>query len=302
MRYLNILIISILVAGIYSCDRDELFEREQYKKQFALLSDDGYNVFAEEHDLNEAETAGYVAAACGGSLLTDKDINITMIKDESLLAAYNNSNYAVDYEKYAHLLPEHMYDIDSYGITIPSGERTGRMKIRIRANGLSPDSAYFIPLRVNSFDAYELNPEKNTVMYRVFLKNYYATQKTATYYSFRGKRDGVNAMGTKQVFPVSGNKVRVVAGGVTYESKLALIRDACIVLEVDEDNNVTITPWKDIRVTQIDDDPDFPNIFMIENDGYKTYKTFLLRYDYVYRGQKYVMQEELRLEFKENQE
>ncbi len=302
MKYLNILMITILVAGICSCDRDELFEREQYKKQFALLSDDGFNIFAEEHDLNSSETEGYVVAACGGSLLTEKDINITMVEDASLLTAYNSSNYAIDYEKYARLLPEQRYDIDRYGITIPSGERTGRMKIRVRANGLSPDSAYFIPLRVNSYDAYELNPVKNTVMYRVFLKNYYATQKTATYYSFRGKRDGVNAMGTKQVFPVSGNKVRIVAGGVTFESKLSLIREACIVLEVDEDNNVTITPWKEIRVTQINDDPDFPNIFKIENDGYKTYKTFLLRYNYVYLGQEYAMQEELRLEFNANKE
>ncbi|KAA6342735.1 hypothetical protein EZS27_009538 [termite gut metagenome] len=313
LRNLNILIIVVLLAGLFSCNsRDELFEREQYKKVFALLSEDGYNVFAEEHKLADAETetTGWVAASCGGSLATEEAISIKMVVDEKVLDRYNKGNYDVDEDKYAHFLSGDRYDIDNPTIIIPAGERTGRMKIRIRANGLSPDSVYLIPLRADTYTAYELNPVKNNVLYRVLLKNYYATQtmtSTATTYNFRGKRDGVNTMGNKQVFPVSGNKVRIMAGDISFESKVSTINDFSIVIEVDNDNKVSITSWKNIDVTQIlagdpDYDPQYPNIFRIDDDGYKTYKTFLLQYKYVQNGTTHVMQEELKLEFNKKTE
>jgi hypothetical protein len=310
MKNIKIVIIVVLLAGMFSCnDRDELFEREQYKKVFALLSDDEYNVFAEEHLLGNAEieTDGWVAASCGGSLPTKEAIQIRMVEDKSVLDRYNKGNFDVDEDKYAHYLSGDKYDIENFNITIPAGERTGRMKIRIRANGLSPDSVYFIPLRVDAYTAYELNPTKSNVLYRVLLKNYYAQQKSTTNYNFRGKRDGVNTMGIKQVFPVSGNQVRIMAGDIPFESKISVINDYSILLEVDNDNHVHIMSWKNINVTQIatgdpDYDPDFPNIFKIDNDGYKTYKTFLLNYKYVQDGTIHTMKEELRMEFDEKKE
>jgi hypothetical protein len=290
------MLVSVIIC---SCDRDGLFEREQYKNVFALLSDDGFNIFAEEHDLELSESPGFVSAVCGGALPTEKDINITIVEDEDLLLEYNISNFDVDESKYARWLPRDKYDIANYSITVPAGERVGLMGITVRPEGLSPDSTYFIPLRVDRFTAYELNPQKSNILYRVYIKNYYATNKSVPYYSFRGKRDGVNVMGNKQVFPVKGNSVRIMAGDITFESKTDVINSGAILLTVDEENNVRIQPWKDLQVTQIDDDPDYPNIFYIYDDGYSTYKTFLLRYDYVYNGTTYSIQEELRLEFKE---
>jgi hypothetical protein len=314
MKYLNILKftgIALTVAMIFSCaDSDELFKREQYKHVFALLSDDGFNIFAEEHDLELSESQGYVSAVCGGSLPTTKDIDITILEDEALLMQYNRSNFDLDESQYAQWLPSDKYTIASYGIKIPAGERIGKMSIKVNPAGLSPDSVYFVPLRVDRFNSYEMNPTKSNVLYRVFMKNYYASNKpssssatknSATDYSFRGKRGGVNVMGIKQVLPVGSNSVRTMAGDVSYEAgKLSIINSGSILLTVNEANNsVTISAWKDIEVTQIDDDPDYPNTFSIYDDGYRTYKTFLLRYDYTYNGTTYEMQEELRLEFKE---
>jgi hypothetical protein len=313
MKNLNILFLLVLFAGLFSCNsRDELFEREQYKKVFALLSDDDYNVFTEIHQLGEAETetTGWVVASCGGSLPTEEAININMVEDEKVLDRYNKGNFDVDEEKWANYLSADRYDIDNFNITIPAGERTGRMKIRIRANGLSPDSVYFIPLRADNYSAYEINSAKSTVLYRVLLKNYYATQtptNSTNIYSFRGKRSGVSIMGNKPVFPISGNKVRIMAGNITFESKVDIINNFSILLEVDNNNHVRITPWKNINVTQIlegdpEYDPEYPNIFRIDDDGYKTYKTFLLQYKYVQNGTTYTMQEELRLEFDKKKE
>jgi hypothetical protein len=301
MRYLKIKILTVTLVSVIicSCNRDELFEREQYKNVFALLSDDGFNIFAEEHDLGLSESTGYISAVCGGSLPTGKDINITVVEDEELLSKYNTSNYDVDESQYARWLPRDKYDIANYSITVPAGERSGRMRITVRPEGLSPDSIYFIPLRADSYTAYELNPLKSDVLYRVFLKNYYATNKTETNYSFRGKRNGANVMITKQVFPVTGNSVRTMAGDITFEKNADIINRGAILLTVDENDSVRIQPWKDLEITQINGDPDYPNTFSVYDDGYKTYKTFLLRYDYVYAGTAYSVQEELRIEFKE---
>ncbi|MDR1340159.1 MAG: DUF4361 domain-containing protein [Prevotellaceae bacterium] len=303
MRYFKIKIL-MLVAGITlcSCDRDELFNREQYKKMFALLSADGFNIFAEEHDLKLAESPGFVSAVCGGSLPTETDINITMVEDGDLLLQYNRSNFDVDESKYARWLPREKYDIDSYSITIKAGESIGLMPVTVHPSGLSPDSIYFIPLRADRFTAYELNPDKSSVLYRVFLKNYYATNRTDTYYSYRGKRNDVNVMGSKRVFPVSGNSVRIMAGDITFEPKVNVINSGSVLLTVDENDSVRIESWKGLEVTRVNGDPDYPNTFLIYDDGYKTYKTFLLRYDYVYDGTKHSMREELRLEFREENE
>jgi hypothetical protein len=303
MKYLNSLKFTVLVLTgvmIFSCtDSDELFKREQYKNVFALLSDDGFNIFAEEHNLDSSESQGYVSAVCGGSLPTTRDINITIVEDGTLLRHYNRSNFDEDESKYAKWLPADKYTIENYGITVPAGERRGLMSIKVRPAGLSPDTVYFVPLRADRFNSYEMNPTKSSVLYRVFLKNYYATNKSATYYNFRGKRNGVNVMSSKQVLPVSGNSVRIMAGDVAYESSVSAINSGAILLTVNKDNTVAISAWKDLAVTQISGDPDYPNTFSIYNDGYKTYKTFLLRYNYVYNGSTYSIQEELRLEFNE---
>jgi hypothetical protein len=288
------------VAGlmISSCGKYELFEREHYKNVFALLSYESDNVFIEEHDLTDSITEGYISAVCGGSLPTEKDIDITIVEDPDILSRYNMRNYDVKEDEYAQLIPRSRYELESYSIKIPVGERTGKTKISLQANGLSPDSVYFLPLKVTKFSSYEVNPDKSYIMYRVLLKNYYAKMnaaKTGTTYSLRGKHDNVNVMSTKVLYPIAGDKVRINAGTLTYTASSAVsINNTAIVLQIDESNKVHISAWKDIEVEQIDGDPDYPNIFMIEDTGYRKYKTFLLRYDYIYGGVRHSMQEELR--------
>jgi hypothetical protein len=310
MRYLKIKILTaaLACAVICSCSsRDELFEREQYRKVFALLSDDGFNVFYEELDLGQPESTGFIAAGCGGALPIEKDIDITLVEDPDLLLQYNRNNFDVDESRYAKWLPRDQYEIGNYHIIVRAGERGGRMPVTLRPGRLSPDSTYYIPLRVDEFSAYELNPDKSTVMYCPLMKNYYATQRISsqggtpqgTDYSFRGVRNDNNLMGTEQVFPVSGNSVRTMAMGLAFESKASVIDKGAVLLTVGENNSVRIEPWKDLEVTRVDDDPKYPNTFSIYDDGYYTYKTFLLRYDYVYDGTAYSVREELRLAFEE---
>ena len=56
---------------------------------------------------------------------------------------YNKSNFDADTNRYARHLPSENYTIDNYQILIPAGERTGKMMLKVKGDGLSPDSIYF---------------------------------------------------------------------------------------------------------------------------------------------------------------
>jgi hypothetical protein len=301
--------IMVLLAATSACDRDEIFEREQYKHVVSLLSEGTFNIFAEEHDLADNPSTGYIAASCGGALAITEPVVIHLAEDSELLDYYNLINFEMSADRYARYLSPNRYTIDDYRITIPARERSGRTKIRVHANGLSPDSVYFIPFRITRANS-EVNPEKSAMLYRVYMKNFYATNKSTVEYQQRSIRtdaanNRLNNMMTKAVFPASGNSVRVFAGNQSFENKENMIINWSVRLTVAEDGRVTITPWDDspsgMKMRQIDGDPDYPNVFKIVDDGYKTYKTFLLCYEYTtpVDGPLYTMKEELRLEFKE---
>lgn len=286
----------ILLMGLFSCDRDKVFEMEQYKNVFALISGTD-NVYEKFFDLRDSISIGYLSASCGGTNPTQKDIFATIVEDCTLIDDYNRINFDVEYEEYALALPKSNYIIDSYQLKIPEGVTKGTLSLQIRAEGLSPDSVYFIPLKVDSHDSYEVNPEKNFVLYQVRIKNFYAKGDGTTTYNLMGHEGERGIFGTKIMHPLSANKVRMIAGAESYKNELEVFDKYAIVLEVDEDNRVYISPYGRIQINQVDNDPDYPNIFKVETDGYKHYKTFLLRYDYTSGTKTYQMKEELRFEF-----
>ncbi len=306
MKRLGTALSMLLLFIFITCDRDEVFEREQYKNVFALISESD-NVARKFHKLGE-ESIGYVAASMGGTNPTTKDITVNLVEDQSLLDNFNRINYDTDVSKYGKPMPESKYDIDSYQFTIPAGGISGRLPIRIRPDGLSPDTAYFISLRVESHSSYEVNPDKSYVLYQIRTKNYWAQADGNTNYSMRaklriqGSASELEMPGTKVMHPLTENSVRIMAGNETYESNINVFNRFAIVLEIGEDNKVSILPYANIEVTQVDGDSEFPNTFLIENDGFKTYKTFLLRYNYKRGNTIYEMKEELRMEFDEDEE
>ncbi|KAA6338489.1 hypothetical protein EZS27_013512 [termite gut metagenome] len=303
MKYPNIPILALLLLGTASCNRDEVFEKEQYKNVFALISEGSDNVIQKFHDLRETESIGYISVSLGGTNPTAKNIVIDLTEDESLIDNYNKVNYDVAYDKYVHVLSKSKYDIDQYRLTIPTGQIKAVLPFRIRPEGLSPDSTYFLALKVDSYSTYEANPEKSYLLYSVRLKNLWAKGDGNTNYTMRGKQrvsgseSEIEMPGFKIMHPLSANKVRIMAGLESYAANVTALEKSAIVLEVDVDNKVNISSYKDMVVTQVDGDPDFPNIFKFEDDGYKTYKTFLLRYNYKSGNTTYEMKEELRLEY-----
>jgi hypothetical protein len=142
----------------------------------------------------------------------------------------------------------------------------------------------------------------------------------------------------KHVYPVTKNSVRIVAGGSEAEIFDPNSRDLerqlskwAIVLTVNSNGKVTITPWDNLpesmKVKQVDArcgrptcqtcnvdgydaakpedrydchyDPRYSNIFGVMDDGFgRLFKTFLLCYEYTNSaGETFLMQEELKLSY-----
>lgn len=287
-----------LILVFSSCNDDALFEKEMYKNVVALISSDYYNTFKEVVPLSSTgeEMIGYIAACTGGTHAPKKEIIIGLEEDRSPLDLYNRSLYDIDETCYAKFLPSDKYEIVDYKIHINAGERTGKAMIKIRPEGLSPDSTYFIGLKATDISGIEINTSKSTILYQILIKNDYATQGENVYYSMTGLVDKMATAGNKKMFPLTSNSVRMIAGTESFESDVNHINKTALILKVEENNHVTIKPYQDIDVIQIDGDSRYPNTFKIEESYGRTYNVFLLSYQYTIDGKSRVMQEELRLE------
>lgn len=295
MKLRNIMIL-VLATALLSCKDNEMFENEMYKNEVALISSSYYNTFQEIVPLTGEEVTGYIAASAGGTHSPTKDMVIKLEEDDTQLDIYNRSLFDADERLYAKLLPRDRYEIADYKILIKAGERTGRTMVKLRPDGLSPDSTYFIELKATDVSGVEINSKKSSILYQVLIKNKYASQAENTFYSMTGLSNEMVTAGNKKLFPLTENSVRVIAGTESFESKEDHINKTSIVLEVGADNRVKIKPYKDIKVTQLDGDERYPNIFRVEESFGRKFNVFLLSYEYVFNGAKRHMQEELRIE------
>ncbi|MDR2563101.1 MAG: DUF1735 domain-containing protein [Prevotellaceae bacterium] len=249
-----------ILIGFAACNRDEIYKKEMYKKVVYLLSDNN-QIYTEVYTLNEDEPVKYLSVGCGGSLPNEEEIVITLEADTVLLKKYNKTNFDIDSAAFAKLLPENHYQIPSMTVSMPaqSPDQYVKLPIKVRPEGLSPDTTYFVPLAIKSVSKYEINPEKYNVLYQVVIENDYAEQKTRTYYHMKGTsvnegstRETVIA-GTKPIQPLTKSRSRVFAGGnlQTTTSSLNDILKNSIVLNVNSDRSISILPYSTIDVVQL---------------------------------------------------
>ncbi|MFA7155287.1 MAG: DUF4361 domain-containing protein [Proteiniphilum sp.] len=295
---MNIRLLGVLalIGTMVSCNDDAIFEKEMYKNEVALISSDYHNTFQEVVHLTGEEIIGYIAASVGGTHAPEKDMVIGLEEDPAPLALYNYSLYDADESLYARQLQPDKYEIADPRIQINAGERTGKSMIKLNPDGLSPDSTYFISLRATDISGVELNPKKSTILYQIVLENNYASQAKSSLYTMTGMMDGMVTAANKQLFPLTHNSVRMIAGNETFVSTVEALEMNSVILEVAEDSTVTIKPYGSIQVTQLDGDPKYPNMFLVEEAyGQKT-NVFLLSYEYTIGTVTKVMKERVEMQ------
>lgn len=293
--YIAIITLSI---ALVSCKDNEVFEKEMYKNEVALISSDYHNTFKEVVRLTGDEVIGYVAASSGGTHAPSNDLVIGLEEDSEPLVKYNFAVYDNSEDLYAKSLPKEKYEIMDNKIVIRAGELTGRTMIKLRPDGLSPDSTYFIGLKATNASGVEIKSKKSTMLYQVIIENEYASQANSTLYSMVGFANGLATAANKQLFPLTSNSVRMVAGSETFVSKLPNIAKNCLILEMDEFNNVKIKPYKDIQVVQLDNDSMYPNKFKVEEAFGMRTNVFLLSYQYTIGNVTTLMKERVEMQVK----
>ncbi len=288
----------VLTSVFCSCKDNEIFEKEMYKNVVALISTDYYNTFEEVVPLTGQEVTGYIVASVGGTHAPSKDMIIEIQEDQEPLDKYNWALFDADEKLYAKMLSKDKYEIANYKIQINAGERTGRTMVTLRPDGLSPDSTYFIGLKAKDVSGAEINPEKNTILYQVLIKNDYASQAQDNFYSMTGLVDSMVTAANKEMFPLTRTTTRVIAGTETFERNEEDIYKTSIVLQVNEDKTVTIKPYGDIQVQQINGDHLYPNTFTLEESYGRKFNVFLLSYEYTIGETTHLMKERLEIQIK----
>lgn len=276
-----------------ACNEDAQFDKELYKKVINVLSDDNL-VFSVNHDLNLEESTGYISIGCGGTKHIDTDVFVELEPDNEALAEYNRLNFDIDESKFARALEPWRYDIPDMTtvLKVENEDNYATIPVHVRPEGLSPDSIYLIPLRIKSASAYEINPNKRTVLYRVLLKNDYAFQSPTTTYSTVGmdityKEDGVEVDKyssftlTRPVVPLTENSIRCFAGMNTYDlSKLTIedIQKYAIRITINEDATLAVTPIGTAQIEMLNSDES--NYYVESKTSLDRIQIFYLNYRY----------------------
>ena len=286
-KIIKILIIGVVAFNLSGCSLDEIFQAEQYKPVVYLLSGSD-NIFGVSYTLNEAEPTRFVSVGCGGSNANEKDIVVTLEQNPEMVDAYNYLNYDYEYQ-YAKILPADRYTITSYSTTIPANSdyHYARIPIKVRALGLSPDSIYFIPLKIKSVSEYEVNEDKQDVLFRVAIENDYAGQLTATYYAKSGTMsDPLTVLsGSKQVFPLEKDKVRMFVGNEAYSvtTTAADVLRLSVVVQIKPDNTLEITPYGPTMEVEMLDEVNGSNVYVpAQMQGNTRQRVFYLNYRFRY--------------------
>ncbi|MDE6496626.1 MAG: DUF4361 domain-containing protein [Duncaniella sp.] len=250
------------ILGLVACNEDDQFKGELYKKVIYVLSDDDL-IFQSEHALGE-ESTGYLTLYCGGTEHISQDVTVEMEPDDDLLYEYNYKNFDLNESKYALPLPEENYDIDDFKTVLraSSPDSYSLLPIKIRPDGLSPDKQYMIAMRIKGVSAFEINPDKQRVLFNVVLKNDYATMLNTTYYQTTGRETRHTSAGdmpssvsvTRIAAPVSKNAIRMFAGTHTYTTASVTPEEIdryAMTVTFNEDHTLTIAPYGSIEIEQL---------------------------------------------------
>ena len=207
---------------------------------------------------------GYVSVCCGGTEHVKQDVTIELELDDQILAQYNKINFDIEESKFAKELKSDRYNIPTYRTVLKadSEDNYALLPITVNPDGLSPDSIYMIPLRIKSISNYEINPDKQQVLYQVVLKkrvrdygiddplsdcgnrdqNYHYRRE-----SQRFERNPSRSSDQKTEYGYSSELILYTPGKVTKED----IDKYGMYLTINDDKSITITPCGSLQVEMI---------------------------------------------------
>lgn len=312
-KKLNIILCAAMGA-LGACNEYD-FDQEQYRNDISLLSNSSLIYDRQVADLDKEKDVIYLVATVSGSQPSAQGFRVCLQEDDSLFKAYNKSNFDIQSQYFARMLPETCYEFPNMEMELPGGASKVMFPVYLKnLDRISPDSTYFLDYKLDKERMDNYNPNKSHVLLRIYKENYYSTTKTATYYNYTsttviipsttgGSPEIRRPTNANRVFPIGANSVRLMAGDEDmgeYKTARRNIVSKSIILEMGDqlpDNpaarelvikphpavgDVDATPIDVVQLTPIGD---YDNTFLLNAirtaDGRATYyKEFRLHYKY----------------------
>lgn len=302
----------VLAAIMTGCSNgDEYFADERYEKMIGIISDDD-QIFHAEYEMTEAdEFVKTLAIGVSGTNPIDHDVTVEVERDADVLTQYNYTKYMDETDKYAKELTTDDYSLESSTVGISTStdfhDQVAKLPIKIKASvldALSVDDVYMIPLRIKSASPYPVNKDKENVLYRVYKKNAYASQREDTYYNATGYTGSSYFTSEKKAQPLTHNSLRVYVGSKEYSSSDSQekINASAMIITVNADNSVSMAPYSAdggltvTTLTPATDPADPSGSYSYGNRYDPEEKIFYLYYSYDTGSGENIVREQLTLE------
>ena len=123
-KILTIILCSALVM-ISGCDKYD-FDQEQFRKEVNLLSNSNLVYDRQVAELQQGGDTLFVVASLSGSQATDEPVTVVLQHSDTLLRAYNKSNFDINKARFAKYLLEECYEFPTMEMNISAGSSRRR--------------------------------------------------------------------------------------------------------------------------------------------------------------------------------
>lgn len=129
-KIVTIILCSALVV-ISGCDNYD-FAQEQFRKEVNLLSNLSLVYDRQVAELQQGGDTLFVVASLSGSQASDESFTVALQNSDTLLRAYNKSNFDINKARFAKYLPEECYEFPTMEMTIPAGSSKAMFPVYLK--------------------------------------------------------------------------------------------------------------------------------------------------------------------------
>lgn len=245
--------ILLLLVVLSSCDYESPLDTEQYKKTLYLIGASS-NLVTKELAYSSEAQEGFITVGVSGSLLIEEDVDVNLESHNSVIDWYNKKfKFLATDIKYQGLASS-AFEVPSYSATLKAGDTYVRVPFKVKTEGLECDSLYAITFKIKSSSAdYEINQKDSALIVSFNLVNNYSGNYIlkALRHELNGNNEIVASTSITIVRTLKATEENAVRFFNEQQAETTTnIKNHGVVLKVDGNNNVSISPWKDFDLIE----------------------------------------------------
>lgn len=267
MKKINIIYSLFAMISFTACSVVDPMSSEQYQKDIYIV---GANEGVASYDVPfGSEVSAFVSISASGSQKVDRDVEVTLKRNDEIIDKYNGKFMLDAPVKYRQLESE-FTNMPTWKATLKAGDIYTHFPFSVKTSSLHCDSLYCIGFEIESVSDYNKSEEGTTLIYRLNLTNEYsgtyhldATKTALVLIDGEWSEQGMDVPVSIQrnLTATSANRVRFFHEKTKetlpeYSNSwdpgkdyFNAIDEFCIeFVRVGSSNNFTIEPWKDFTI------------------------------------------------------